>query len=192
MTKEEVRTISISKLALTEKAVVYDIGSGTGSVAMEIAALSPQIAVYAIECKQEAVSLIQKNKERLGASMVQVVNGMAPEALAGLPAPTHAFIGGSRGNLPEILNALYQKNPTMRIVMNAISLESIAQMQELVKKYPVGDLDVTTVSVSKAKQVGNYHLMQAANPVTIFSFTFREKEKPTAEEYFNGEGAILT
>lgn len=191
MTKEEVRTISISKLALTEKAVVYDIGSGTGSVAMEIAALSPQIAVYAIECKQEAVSLIQKNKERLGASMVQVVNGMAPEALAGLPAPTHAFIGGSRGNLPEILNALYQKNPTMRIVMNAISLESIAQMQELVKKYPVGDLDVTTVSVSKAKRVGNYHLMQAANPVTIFSFTFREKEKPTVEEYFNGEGAIL-
>ena len=192
MTKEEVRAISISKLALTEDAVVYDIGAGTGSVAMEIAALSPKIAVYAIECKPEAVALIEKNKERLGASRVSVISGMAPEALKDLPTPSHAFIGGSKGNLPEILEALYRKNPRMRIVMNAISLESIAQMQELIKSERVTDLDVTTISVSKAKQVGAYHLMQAGNPVTIFSFSFCGKEIPSVDAYFIGEGSIST
>ena len=180
MTKEEVRTISICKLKLTEDALVYDVGSGTGSIAIEIAALAPGIMVYAVECKPEAVSLIQKNRERFGACRVQVVEGMAPQALEKLPVPTHAFLGGSRGNLKEILAALYEKNPRMRIVMNAISLESLSQMQEMTKAYPITDLDITTVSVSKARKVGGYHLMQAGNPVTIFSFTFCERGETDA------------
>ena len=176
MTKEEVREISICKLHLTEAAVVYDVGSGTGSIAMEVAALSPRIQVYAIECQDEAITLIQKNREARGAFNVQVVQAMAPEGMENLPAPTHAFIGGSKGNLRNILSEIYQKNPRARIVMNAISLESIAQMQELMKEWPVTDLEITTVSVSKAKKAGAYHLMQAANPVTIFSFMFREEQ----------------
>lgn len=172
MTKEEVREVSICKLGLTEEAVVYDVGSGTGSIAMEIAALSPKIRVYALECKHEAAELLRKNRERFGAYNVKIIEAMAPEGMNGLPAPTHAFIGGSKGNLKEILDALREKNPKVRVVMNAISLESIAQMQTLIKEYPVTDLEVTTVSVSKAKQVGDYHLMQANNPVMIFSFTF--------------------
>ena len=174
MTKEEVREISLCKLRLTERAVAYDVGSGTGSIAMEMAALSPQIQVYAIECDPEAAELIQRNRERFGASRVQLIETKAPEGMDDIPAPTHVFIGGSRGNLREIMEAIYHKNPRARIVMNAISLESIAQMQELVKVFPVEDLEITTVSVSKAKQAGSYHLMQAANPVTIFSFTFRQ------------------
>ena len=172
MTKEEVREVSICKLGLTEDAVVYDVGSGTGSIAMEISALSPKIKVYALECKHEAAELLRKNRERFGAYNVKVVETMAPEGMNALPIPTHAFIGGSKGNLKEILDAILEKNPKTRVVMNAISLESIAQMQTLIKEYPVTDLEVTTVSVSKAKQVGEYHLMQANNPVMIFSFTF--------------------
>ena len=176
MTKEEVREISICKLRLTEDAVVYDVGSGTGSIAMEMAALSPRIQVYAIECNPEAVDLIRRNREKFGAYQVRVIEAMAPEGMEGLPAPTHVFIGGSRGNLQEILEAIYQKNPRARVVMNAISLESIAKMQELVQEFPVEDLEITNVSVSKAKQAGAYHLMQAANPVMIFSFTFQKAE----------------
>ena len=176
MTKEEVREISICKLHLTEAAVVYDVGSGTGSIAMEVAALSPRIQVYAMECQDEAIALIQKNKEVRGAFNVKILQAMAPEGMEDLPAPTHVFIGGSRGNLRNILSEIYQKNPRARIVMNAISLESIAQMQELMKEWPVTDLEITTVSVSKAKKAGVYHLMQAANPVTIFSFTFQEEQ----------------
>lgn len=176
MTKEEVREISICKLRLTEDAVAYDVGSGTGSLAMEMAALSPQIQVYAIECNPEAVELIQRNREKFGAYQVRIIEAKAPEGMDELPAPTHVFIGGSRGNLREILEAVYQKNPHARIVMNAISLESIAKMQELVREFPVEDLEITNVSVSKAKQAGPYHLMQAANPVMIFSFTFQKAE----------------
>ena len=175
MTKEEIREISVCKLRLTERAVVYDVGSGTGSIAMEVAALSPWIQVYAIECQDEAIALIQKNKDARGAHNVKIIQAMAPEGMEDLPEPTHVFIGGSKGNLKGILSAVYQKNPRARIVMNAISLESIAQMQEMVKEWPVADLEITTVSVSKAKKAGAYHLMQAANPVTIFSFTFQEE-----------------
>ncbi|MBQ3906221.1 MAG: precorrin-6A reductase, partial [Lachnospiraceae bacterium] len=172
MTKEEVREVSICKLQLTEGAVAYDIGSGTGSIAMEIAALSPKIMVYALECKDEAVELLHKNQQCLGIYNVEILQTMAPDGFDALPAPTHAFIGGSRGRLEDIMIALREKNPHCRVVVNCISLETISEMQTLLKKMPVTDLDVTTVSVSKAKQVGDYHLMQAANPVTIYSFTF--------------------
>ncbi|MBO4514348.1 MAG: precorrin-6A reductase [Lachnospiraceae bacterium] len=173
MTKEEVREISICKLRLTETATFWDVGSGTGSIAMEVAALSPGIRVYAIERKPEAVELIQRNKEKFGAENVAVIEAEAPDGLEGLPAPTHVFLGGSGGKMKAILDMIMQKNPAARVVMNAISLESMAQMQTLLAEYPVTDLEITTVNVSKAKQVGDYHLMQAGNPVTIFSFTLR-------------------
>lgn len=175
MTKEEVREISICKLAPRRDAVIYDIGSGTGSVAFELAALSPEIKVYAIESNPDAVELLKRNREKFGAFNVEIIESLAPSGLEELPTPDCAFIGGSRGNLYAILDALYEKNPRLRIAMNAISLESICQMQEAIKKYPVEDVEITSVSVSKAKEVGKYHLMQAHNPVTIFSFTFREE-----------------
>lgn len=176
MTKEEVREVSICKLAPSKNAVIYDIGSGTGSIAFELAALSPKIKVYAIESNPEAVELLKRNKEKFGAFNVEIIEALAPTGLEELPTPEYAFIGGTRGNLFAILDVLYQKNAQMKVVMNAISLESICEMQEALKKYPVKDAEVSTISVSKAKEVGNYHLMQANNPVTIFSFKFEQQE----------------
>lgn len=176
MTKEEVRAVSLCKLRLTQDAVFYDIGSGTGSIAIEAAALSPDIQVYAAEANPSAVSLIRANCDRFGIYNLTLLEGMAPEVLRDCPAPTHAFIGGSKGNLKEILDLLYQKNPHMRVVMNAVSLENLCRMQELMREYPLEEYDIATISVSKAKEVGEYHLMQANNPVTVFSFTFTEQE----------------
>lgn len=175
MTKEEVRQISICKLGLWEGATVYDIGSGTGSIAVQMAALSGSVKVYAIEQEEEAANLIRQNKEQFGLENMTVVEGMAPEAMADLPTPTHAFIGGSKGKLREILKQLYQKNKEIRIVLNAVSLEGMMQAQQLIKEFSVRDLDIATVQVSKAKKVGEYHLMTAANPVTIFSFSFQKE-----------------
>lgn len=174
LTKEEVRTISICKLKLTENSVVYDVGSGTGSVAIEVAALSPEIKVYAIETNPVAVELTKTNVGKFGVSNVTVIEAMAPEGFDKLPAPTHAFIGGSKGNLREILEKLYQKNPHMRIVMNAISMENICLMNELLNIMPVKNVDITNLSVAKAKEVGEYHLLQANNPVMVFAFEFDE------------------
>lgn len=174
MTKEEVRSVSICKLHLTEDAVVYDIGSGTGSVSVEIAALSPRVQVYAMEVNGEAVSLLEENCKQFGLHNVRCIRTKAPDGLEDLPVATHAFIGGSKGNLREILWTLYRKNNHMRIVVNAVSMETICQMQELLKELPVEQEEILQLSVTKTKQLGSYHMLQAANPVYIYAFTFVE------------------
>ena len=174
MTKEEVRSVSICKLHLTEDAVVYDIGSGTGSVSVEIAALSPRVQVNAMEVNGEAVSLLEENCKQFGLHNVRCIRTKAPDGLEDLPVATHAFIGGSKGNLREILWTLYRKNNHMRIVVNAVSMETICQMQELLKELPVEQEEILQLSVTKTKQLGSYHMLQAANPVYIYAFTFSE------------------
>ena len=173
MTKEEIREVSICKLRLGEKSMVYDIGSGTGSVAIEIAGISDDLQVYAVEQNQEAVSLIEKNKEKFGVQNVTVVEAGAPEGLAGLLMATHAFIGGSGGKLKEILAALRQINPKMRVVINAVSMETICEMREILSTDEmIKEEEVVQLQVSRAKKAGSHHLMQAENPVWICAFAF--------------------
>lgn len=197
MTKEEVREVSICKLHLTQNAVVYDIGSGTGSVALEIAGVPGGVQVYAIERKPEAVELLRKNREQFHMDNIQIIEAPAPEGLEELPVPTHAFIGGSGGRLPDILQTLYRKNPHMRIVINAISMETIAELKEVLDTFPVEEEEILQMQVSRVKKLGGYHLPQAENPVWICSFTFREtgtdpmdnakKTKPGIGETGNGK-----
>ena len=177
MTKEEVREVSICKLHLTENAVVYDIGSGTGSVAIEIARVPGRVQVYAIERKLEAVELLRKNREHFHMDNIQIIEAPAPEGMEELPVPTHAFIGGSGGRLLDILQTLYRKNPHMRIVINAISMETIAELKEVLDTFPVEEEEILQMQVSRVKKLGVYHLPQAENPVWICSFTFRETGK---------------
>lgn len=173
MTKEEVREISICKLKLHKDAVVYDIGSGTGSIAVEIAGLSDDIQVFAIERKEEAISLIEKNKEKFKLQNISVVKAEAPAGMDELPVPTHAFIGGSSGRMKAILDVLYQKNSKMRVVINAISMETICEIREVLALYPIENEEIVQVQVSRSKKAGQYHLMQAENPVWICVFDFR-------------------
>lgn len=175
MTKEEVREIGICKLHLRDGSVVYDIGSGTGSVAAEIAGLSDEIQVYALERKKEAVSLIRRNREKFGLENIEVVEMEAPEGMDGLPAATHAFIGGSGGKLREILEKLYQINPEMRIVINAVSLGTISQIRTLFFDDRIGNEEMVQVQISRTKRAGAHHLMRAENPVWICAFNFRRQ-----------------
>ena len=103
MTKEEVRAVSIARLRLTEDAVVWDVGAGTGSVSVEAARSGDRIRVYAVEKNPDAVELIRENRKKFRTDGIRVISGRAPEALGRLEAPTHVFIGGSSGNLREIL-----------------------------------------------------------------------------------------
>ena len=173
MTKEEIREVSICKLHLREKAVVYDIGSGTGSIAIEMAGLSDDLLVYAVEQNHEAVSLIEKNKKKFELQNVTVVEREAPEGLAGLPIATHAFIGGSGGRLKEILMSLRQINPNMRVVVNAVSMETICEMREILSMDDmIKEDEVVQLQVSRAKKAGSHHLMRSENPVWICAFEF--------------------
>ncbi len=167
MTKSEVRSLSVAKLCLPKDAVVYDVGAGTGSVSVELALQAEDGCVYAIERKEEACRLIEANMRHFGTPNVKVVHGLAPEAMADLPAPTHAFIGGSAGNLKEIMECLLEKNPQIRMVINTVTLETIGEVTECLKTLPVTEEEILSVSIAKAKELGPYHLMTGQNPVYI-------------------------
>ena len=175
MTKESVRHLSVLRLGLTKGSVVYDIGSGTGSIACEIASLDPDGTVYAIEMKEEACDLIRQNADQFRLSNIEVIEGKAPDALAGLETPTHVFIGGSSGNLRQILEVLAAKSPVsgIRVVINAVSLETMAEINQVIREMEVTDVLVEQVSVNRSRELGSYHLMTAENPVMIASFTLK-------------------
>lgn len=167
MTKSEVRAICLSKLALTENAVAWDVGAGSGSVAIEMALSLRNGRVYAIERKPEALDLLVENCQRLGAGNVKPVPGPAPAACESLPPPTHVFIGGSGGNLKDILTLILEKNPEARIVATAISLESAAELTQWMKHFR--EAEVVSVTVAKNKKAGSYNLMTGQNPIFIFT-----------------------
>lgn len=172
MTKEAVRELSICKLGIRQGDVIYDIGSGTGSISVQIAKLSNSLRVYAIESNEDAVKLIESNISKFGIHNVTTINTMAPDGLSNLETADCAFIGGSRGKLKEILDKLYEINSSMRIVINAVSMESITEVYSILNDYTLINLDITQANISTAKKLGDYNLMQANNPVFIFSFEF--------------------
>jgi precorrin-6Y C5,15-methyltransferase (decarboxylating) len=171
MTKEEVRSISVAKMRLNSSSVIYDIGAGTGSVAVELALMADKGKVYAIEKKKEAVQLIEENKRKFGVDNLLVIEGTAPDAMKDLPIPTHAFIGGSTGNLRSILIQLLASNPSIRVVINAIALETVVEAVESIKALGITDAEFVQASISKAQTLGNYHMMMGQNPVYIIAFT---------------------
>lgn len=98
-----------------------------------------------------------------------MVCGSAPEACVGLPAPTHAFIGGSAGNMHEIVALLLAKNPHVRIVATAVSLESIAELTDCLTAFPFAETEVVSLQVARDRKAGSYHLMSGQNPIYIFT-----------------------
>jgi precorrin-6Y C5,15-methyltransferase (decarboxylating) len=169
MTKEEVRTVSISKLELKKDSIVYDIGAGTGSVSIQAAKKAYEGYVYAIERKSEAVFIIEENKRKFQVSNIKVIEGSAPEVLKDLPVPTHAFIGGSNGNLSDIIKLLLSKNPKLNIVISAITIETIAEAVSVLKKLNITNYEIIQLQTAKGKAVGAYHMMMGQNPVIILS-----------------------
>lgn len=169
MTKSEVRAVSISKLKLSKDSIVYDIGAGSGSVSIEVALYAHNGKVYAIEKKHDAVNLIEKNKMKFGTPNVIVIEGSAPKALEDLPKPTHAFIGGSSGNLGDIIEKLLDKNKDVKIVINAITLETLSEAIDCIKKFNFENTEIVNLSIAKSKKLGNYNMMMGQNPIYIIS-----------------------
>nr|WP_294649232.1 precorrin-6A reductase [uncultured Blautia sp.] len=175
MTKEEVRTVSLSKLRLTEDSVCYDVGAGTGSLSIEMALRAHQGKVWAIEKKEDAVELIRQNKVKFAADNLEIIEGLAPEALKDLPVPTHAFIGGSSGNLKEILQILIEKNPQVRIVINCITLETVSEALETAKEFGFEENEIVQLSAARSKAIGRYHMMMGENPIYIITLQNPQK-----------------
>ncbi|MBP5436912.1 MAG: precorrin-6A reductase [Treponema sp.] len=177
MTKRDVRLIILNRMSLAENSIVYDIGCGTGSVTVEAALIAKQGFVYAVDKNKEAVALTKMNLASFGVSNAKVVQKTAPDGLCEFPVPDCAFIGGSSGNLIDIIKALLKRNPLMRIVLSAVTLETFCMIKEAVSLLPVDDLDFTQVSISHSEKLGNYNFVKAENPVWVVSFSGSAGEK---------------
>lgn len=168
MTKEEVRSVCLSKLNLLENDIIYDVGAGTGSVAIEMARLCKKGYVYALEKKAEAIELIEANKEAFDIHNMDVIRATCPEGMEALPPPDKVFIGGSSGNLKDILGVILMKNNPLTIVITAITLETLSEALNCAKRYDL-ELDIVQMSVASSKTIGDYHMMMGQNPIFIIT-----------------------
>lgn len=172
MTKEEIRAVSMAKLGLSGESVLYDIGAGTGSIAVTAAASYEKARVYAIEKKAEGIELIRQNQRRFCVDQLFVTEGTAPEILEKLEPPTHVFIGGSSGNLQEILHCIREKNRNAKVVLNVITLETLKEVLSAEEKGLLTDVEIIQAGIARSKKRGNYHMMTGQNPVYIVSARF--------------------
>ncbi len=169
MTKSEVRAVALALLRPLPNSVLYDVGAGTGSVAVEMGLRARWGRVYAIERKDENLPLIQANRERFGVYNMRVVHGSAPGVFRGLPVPDAVFIGGSGGSMEVMVEALLGMNPAVRIVASAICLETLAAAMAVFREFALADFEVTQVAVCRTREVGSNHLLTALNPIFLIS-----------------------
>lgn len=168
MTKSNVRAVSVAELSLASDSVVWDVGAGTGSVSVECALCAFDGTVYAVEKEDDAVNLISQNKIKFFADNIEIIKGKAPDVLAGLPSPTHVFIGGSGGTLCETIKTVLLKNKDAKIVINTVTLESYHEAYECAEKIGFRDFRCISVNISRSRKIGRYNMMCAQNPVTVF------------------------
>ena len=172
ITKQEVRAVIVSKLAVKSQDIIWDIGAGTGSVGIEMATRARR--VYAIERRPEALNCIEKNREKFHAWNLNIIPGQAPEILKILPAPDAVLIGGSGGYLRDILEYIIKfiihKKPDLRICISAITIETVMESLEFLKILEESgfETEVTQISASHSRVTpSGSHMMLAANPVYI-------------------------
>lgn len=169
MTKQEVRAVSISKLMPKMTDNIYDIGAGTGSCSVELALQAKDGRVWAFERNPLALELLEKNKNLFAVDNLEIVAGEASEQIKDMPSPDCVFIGGSGGNLCIMLDTVYNKNPECRVVINAITVETLIEVVEYYKAKSEYELEIVNVFAARGKKLGSYNLMMAQNPVYIMT-----------------------
>lgn len=165
MTKREARALTLAKLMPARGEMLWDIGTGCGSIAVEWMRAAPDALAVGLDDKPERLSMARENATTLGAPKLQLVEGRVPEALKGLPQPHAIFIGGglTRDLAIQCRDAL---GPTGRLVANAVTLESEAILMALHEEFG-GEL--VRLSAARAEPVGPYRGWRSAMPVTQWS-----------------------
>lgn len=182
ITKSEARAVSLYKLGLTRGSIVWDVGAGSGSVALEAALIASDGMVYAVERDAESLAMLRRNLQRLGPANVAITPGDAPAALADLPSPDCVFVGGGGGKLTAILEcAASRLNAEGRIVVNLAAMERALQAHACLTALGF-DAELTQISAARAKPLPDGALRLAAqNPVFIVAANRTRNPKPTAD-----------
>ena len=169
ITKREVRAVSLARLQLRPDSIVWDIGAGSGAVGLEAARLCPEGHVYVIEKNAEDAAIALDNRRGLRVHNYTLVHGKAPQGLDAWPDPDAVFIGGSGGELEELIRiCLRRMKPKGWLVMNFVTLENQAQALRALKDGKA-IWDVTQLQTSRSQPILHMHRLAAENPVWIIA-----------------------
>lgn len=171
MTKSEIRNIAVSALKICKKSTCWDIGSGTGSVAVEMAMKCTDGIVYAVEKKIEAVELIKQNSLKFKCDNIKLIHSEAIDIIESLPPPNSVFIGGSGGHLEKILKTAVEKNPDVKIVTTAVSIETLTESMRISKLLGL-KFEISQVAITRTVKIGSHTMFSAENPIFIIRRTF--------------------
>lgn len=169
ITKQEVRAVTLAKLQLQDDLVMWDIGAGSGSVSIEAENLMPNGRIFALEKNPQYLVFLKENLKKFVARNIVLVEAFAPEGLDDLPDPDRVFIGGSGGMLEEIIEAADRRlKPEGRIVLNAVTLDTLTKAVEFLEDHGYA-VEVTCVNIAKTRDLTEYKMFDAHNPVYIIS-----------------------
>ena len=178
LTKREVRLTILSLMQANNADVIWDIGAGCGSVAIELAYWNKYVQVHAIEHHADRVACLEQNRARFGVvSQLNIINGSAPECLADLPSPSKIFIGGSDGHLTELLQLAWETLPVDGILVASAVTENTKQhlMSFMQNRECAQDSELETlqIAVSKGSQLAGHLVYRPSLAVSLFKFTKR-------------------
>lgn len=167
ITKQEVRAVSLARMQLRADSRVWDIGAGSGSVGLEAARLCPQGHVWAVEKNEADFAIAGQNARAFGVSNHTLVHGKAPDGLDAWPDPDAVFIGGSGGELQELIALCLRRLCTGGwLVMNFVTLENLASATQALQAQGAV-WDVLQLQAARSKPILHMHRMAAENPVWI-------------------------
>lgn len=167
ITKAEIRTLTLSALAPRRGELLWDIGAGSGSVAIEFLLADERASAIAIEANKERAARIRRNALALGTPQLQVIEGRAPEALRELPRPQKIFIGGGVTTAGVLDAALQALAPGGRLVANGVTLETQAL---LIARHCALGGDLISAQVSRAEKLGGFFALRPALPIVQWSY----------------------
>jgi cobalt-precorrin-6B (C15)-methyltransferase len=171
MTKEDIRAIAISKLRLKEGYSAIDVGCGSGSITVELC-LQTKGKVYAIDFDKKAVDLTKKNLQKFGVKAEEVILGRAQDILPKLLEVNAVMVGGTWGDTRQVIElAVGRLKKGGRIVIDTIVIETLYQALTAVNELDLKEIDITQVTISKARKVTTGTMLLARNPVMIISAT---------------------
>ena len=181
ITKREVRAVSLAYLGLRRNSIVWDIGAGSGAVGLEAARLCPDGYVYAVEKNTEDTAIAAANRSRLGVSNYTLVHAKAPQGLDAWPAPDAVFIGGSGGELAELIGyCLRRMNADGALVMNFVTVENLATALETLKQEQA-QWNMTQIQTARGRPLLHMHRFAAENPVWIVAAQRAHSHEPATQ-----------
>ena len=176
LTKKQVRILSLSEMKLTQKSIVWDIGTCTGSVAIEACLLAKEGQIFAIEKNDYDLENCRLNMQKFRTDFT-VVQGKAPDKLDEFPNPDAIFIGGTAGGMEEILSVCCSRlNKGGRIVLNAVTIENLSQAIDTFKRNGL-EVHTTLAQISRSKPILNLTRFDALNPIYIITARHKKGDK---------------